>query len=689
MASDHAPSDVEGSLTSFSALSWWSDSERYHRGSSTEESPWWESDSDVNTQWEVRQESPIPSEVFVGNVSSPSSVTPTWWSEPSSRHLSTSGTEVEVNPRGKCHVREGGQQSGTNDEEVKSKPKNNRKRLREQYNVLGNDEKEPPTTRLKPNPSSLHADLATVANDIKKGIVEPLQIFLLFFTVDVLNKICDLTNTNAWEVVLVNPAFAGADGAWEDVTVKEMQIFIAIVQIMRRNPDVGFGSFWREERDGEHWPRTLMKRSRFFAIVQLLTVADPPNIKKTSRMQDSNSQEAEKIREPNSQSGTVTEKSDCYLYFFDQIKTVLKTFQQQFNVQFAEKVINRKVSTAQDEIFNFMKVVRSPSDETKTQSPTQTDSKLVPDLKLDVLKRSEVMLQVNSSRPSNGLESVNGQESSKEDSKELVKLSNNIPGVIEERPVVCDKSLGNQSADLNVISLNWHDGNGNVTFDLGCSEQSDVFSGDVAVEGTPDPGYWQSVFLPCPEVIYNKDAISVKDDANVAQSSGRSFNPPLAKSFFYHYLNLVHYFSMTEALLCPVSACSVEAGKLSTTDLGDQIIDGLVSLGDVGLLSPSDSDSEMRESDVSRDTSSDEAGGEKSGDESGGDNQNLHKYVQARSRIGQKCALCWSLHREVRKVHTRCTRCGRHFCLSRFRNCMDEAHDDLETMQQILDEESS
>ena len=79
---------------------------------------------------EVRQESPIPSEVFVGNVSSPSSVTPTWWSEPSSRHLSTSGTEVEVNPRGKCHVREGGQQSGTNDEEVKSKPKNNRKRLR-------------------------------------------------------------------------------------------------------------------------------------------------------------------------------------------------------------------------------------------------------------------------------------------------------------------------------------------------------------------------------------------------------------------------------------------------------------------------------------------------------------------------------------------------------------------------------
>ena len=558
---------------------------------------------------------------------------------------------------------------------------------------MGNVCKEPPANKVKLDPLSPHADLTIVAQNIRSGVLEPLNIFLLFFTVDLLAKICDLTNIHAWEVILFDPTFASEDGSWDEITVKEMHAFIAIVLIMRRHQDVGFGSFWRElsEKSG-HWPRAIMKRSRFFAILQLLTlkehpVKDDPQVTEFLR-QEFNLREDETIGEQRSQFCRNNDSSDVrqLQYLFDQIKKVFEVFLQSCEIHLMEKISSEDGSSNQDNFFNYMKIISSPrrQSDKKTREPSTIAINPKSDpaschQKASLLENTDE-LQADVLRPENGFILVNGQ--AKWNKKGAIYTQDGdrhhkLP------PNILDNSISEHHPHVsNIICLCWQDECLNITVNNSSEDETmQLLSGNKTEETSLHPSQWHKVFIPCPEVIY-KDNDRTQDcpSANIGIS------------FFYHYLNLALYFSTTSAVQCLASAsgCSITNGGLSGKRLEDQLIDGLVLLGESISVIQSDSDSEMRETDVSYDTTSDQDSDTKSDKESDfeGTSHKPHKYIQARSRIRQKCALCWSLHHKARMIRSRCSRCRKHFCLSRFRNCMQEVHDNSEVMKRILEEES-
>ncbi|XP_038053627.1 uncharacterized protein LOC119726080 [Patiria miniata] len=714
MSSDCVSSDTEGSPAPCSSPadpSWWSDSDGRRSArdvQDVDESPWWDSECEP-VQQQVRSDSPNFSPSPCDEDSSASSVTPTWWSEPSSRQLSTTANEIEVDSGRERSTLKSSDGTGSEAErgcdgdEIKlSMALKNRKRPREQSNVSNICQKEPPLSKPKLEPPSPHADPNAILQDLKKGICRPLQSFFLFFTVDLLTKICDLTNVDAWKRILEEPSFASEDGSWEEVTVKEMYAFLAVVLIMRGQQDVCFGAFWREQPDqGSHWPRDLMKRSRFFTLLQVLRLTD-------------HTEEDTAVEKPNQQTGTEnhTEQTQSAFvkdgsplkelkYAFDQLERIFKVFFAQFEFECYAEISLRDGQGYQGDIRNYMKIL-SPSCEVSLDGTLNLSSRKSGE-EVDGLNLGK---STSGETPCNGTltaleseqsyrivgtkrtepKSANRQNASKlraENCEEGEKeLDHALSGSKKVPSVESDDNGDPKTAHIsNVVNVRWHDTSLNVT--TARATPAKLLSiKDVSEDGMIKPQSWQEVFIPCEELVY-KDLFTKTPDTTNSDSAECSSGHVLGKSFFYHYLHLAVYFSTSEDI---GSLYSASEGMLTESDSLEQIIEGLVLLGKPDSVVQSGSDTDMTEADTSHDsTSTDQSD---SADEDDSKDRKSHKYVQARSQMSRKCALCWSLHQELRRVHTRCTRCGWHLCLSRFRNCMEEAHQDEEIMKQLWDKET-
>ncbi|XP_063958469.1 piggyBac transposable element-derived protein 4-like [Lytechinus pictus] len=100
--------------------------------------------------------------------------------------------------------------------------------------------------------------------------------FKLFFTIEVIQQICDYTNKYANAHIANNSTYASSDGTWNPVTVDEMWSLIGLLIYMglARFPDIE--SYWSTATlyHGS-WSRSFMSRDRYKAIMSFLHVVDP------------------------------------------------------------------------------------------------------------------------------------------------------------------------------------------------------------------------------------------------------------------------------------------------------------------------------------------------------------------------------------------------------------------------------
>ncbi|XP_022083872.1 uncharacterized protein LOC110975594 [Acanthaster planci] len=716
MSSDHESSDIEGSptpRTSPAQPAWWSDSDGRRSArdvADVDESPWWESDGEVEKQ-QLCSDSPniLPSPCR--RASSESSVTPTWWVEPSSRELSTSGAEVDGG-REHCFLgpsteagserERGGDKDGSLSESWKS-----RKRSREQSHQSSICQREPPLSKPKLEPPSPNAEPRSVLQDLKRGIFQPIQSFLLFFNVDLLTKICDLTNAEGWQRILQEPSLASEDGSWSEVTVKEMYALLAVVLMMRQHPDVCFGAFWREQPDQSGcWPRELMKRSRFFTLLQVLRLHVSEHMDDTSKVDVTYQRTAADSEIQQSQSSFIKDglPPKGLKYIFDHIERIFQVFFNEFEFQCFEDV-SLSDQSYQVKMQNYMRISPSsfdtPVDKTlDSQSKSEKVSHVEPITDLATCNRA---ISAQGSLTSNQVEESGKREnelgSSKVRSEERErdgKLSDLASSTSSKLPSIHSNGMSKITRMSNKIKVRWQQGNLLSVIITKDSTRASPITLNATTDkyGTEDgqsgSQSWKEVFVPCPELVYRDCALGLPCNTTDSVSGDRSGWEGLGKSFLYHYLHLAVYFASSRE----VTRMHLGSNKLlPDLDSLERIIKGLALLGKPDSILQSDSDSEASESDTSCYMMSTDHS-----DSDGLDDQDCknkagrpkpHKYVQARSRLGRKCALCWALYQESRQVHTRCTRCGWHLCLSQFRNCMQEAHQDKEIMKQLWDKDAN
>ena len=107
-------------------------------------------------------------------------------------------------------------------------------------------------------------------------LTKALDFFKLFFTIELVNTMCNHTNVFAWMEILNKPTYGDSTGAWSEVTVEEMYRFIAVLIFMGFVDVKTLCRYWSTGTLYHGlWTRRLMKRDRFKAILSMLHVAEP------------------------------------------------------------------------------------------------------------------------------------------------------------------------------------------------------------------------------------------------------------------------------------------------------------------------------------------------------------------------------------------------------------------------------
>lgn len=112
---------------------------------------------------------------------------------------------------------------------------------------------------------------------LRDKFTKAVDFFFLFFTVDMVNRICTHTNSYANEHIFegTHQYYAKTDGSWKDVTPDEIKRLIALLIYFGLVKVVGaVEKYWSKLYHGL-WARAIMSRERFKAIMALLHVVDP------------------------------------------------------------------------------------------------------------------------------------------------------------------------------------------------------------------------------------------------------------------------------------------------------------------------------------------------------------------------------------------------------------------------------
>lgn len=119
---------------------------------------------------------------------------------------------------------------------------------------------------------------AALRSDVRR-FSRALDFFLLFFTTEVLQTLCDNTNKYAWMHVLDRQTYARRDGSWEEVMPLEMLRFIGLILYMGVVDVPRLHMYWRTTGIFSGLlPPNIMKWNRFFALLSFLSVGDPEDL---------------------------------------------------------------------------------------------------------------------------------------------------------------------------------------------------------------------------------------------------------------------------------------------------------------------------------------------------------------------------------------------------------------------------
>ncbi|XP_070395202.1 piggyBac transposable element-derived protein 4-like [Dermacentor albipictus] len=153
----------------------------------------------------------------------------------------------------------------------------------------GNDLLPPAQKRIEFSPRRepgvyLDAEVGVALRSGSKKFLTALDFFLLFFSMNVIETICDNTNKYAWTHILEKPTHACSDGSWEEVTPSEMLKFIGLVIYMGVVKVPRLKLYWNvgDLYSGLLPPR-IMRRRRFIALLAMLQVADLDDVTQSSR----------------------------------------------------------------------------------------------------------------------------------------------------------------------------------------------------------------------------------------------------------------------------------------------------------------------------------------------------------------------------------------------------------------------
>nr|XP_037274775.1 piggyBac transposable element-derived protein 4-like [Rhipicephalus microplus] len=119
-------------------------------------------------------------------------------------------------------------------------------------------------------------DLGMVLRSEAKRLTKAIDVFVMFFTAEVVNRICVNTNKYAWTQILKKQSYAEADGSWKEVTAAEMMKFIGLLIYMGIVELPRLHLYWsRGSLFPGFVPPKIMSRTRFFALLGMIHVSDP------------------------------------------------------------------------------------------------------------------------------------------------------------------------------------------------------------------------------------------------------------------------------------------------------------------------------------------------------------------------------------------------------------------------------
>ncbi|KAH8038374.1 hypothetical protein HPB51_001488 [Rhipicephalus microplus] len=146
--------------------------------------------------------------------------------------------------------------------------------------TYGKDVLPNPARRMKFSPvRQPGAHLAAALRSDVRRFSRALDFFLLFFTTEVLQALCDNTNKYAWMRILDRQTYARRDGSWEEVMPLEMLRFIGLIIYMGVVDVLRLHMYWRTTGIfSSLLPPNIMRRDGFFALLAFLSVGDPEDL---------------------------------------------------------------------------------------------------------------------------------------------------------------------------------------------------------------------------------------------------------------------------------------------------------------------------------------------------------------------------------------------------------------------------
>ncbi|XP_037499668.1 piggyBac transposable element-derived protein 2 [Rhipicephalus sanguineus] len=151
--------------------------------------------------------------------------------------------------------------------------------IRRVSTTFGQDHLTPAAQRVEFSPrrrSGVDLDLTLWSATQRYLHVRAVDIFMLFFTTEVIREICNYTNKYAGTHIFEKPSYSERDGSWSEVTEEEMRKFIGLLVYMGIVQVPRLRCYWSERHifSGILLP-SVMPWKRFKALLAFLSVSDP------------------------------------------------------------------------------------------------------------------------------------------------------------------------------------------------------------------------------------------------------------------------------------------------------------------------------------------------------------------------------------------------------------------------------
>ena len=103
-----------------------------------------------------------------------------------------------------------------------------------------------------------------------------MDFFSLYFDKSVIAKIVKHTNEYGSYTIHNKPTYAEKHGEWKDTPEEEIKTLIALLIYQGLVKVSSFKSYWSTKSlYHELWPRIMMSRNRFSALMSMIHIVDP------------------------------------------------------------------------------------------------------------------------------------------------------------------------------------------------------------------------------------------------------------------------------------------------------------------------------------------------------------------------------------------------------------------------------